>query len=142
MDMNLVDFLMVHMSCASIDELNQKLNQRRRVARAKSVLKHTKLLTNHLRKNTEVKFDRLFYQPCYAFRSKFLNVSVEQYMYCKYKKRLSYPTLPCLGMRGRNGHYWLYPLEFIEVTNKHDQSALTAALENLDAAMENLDIEE
>lgn len=133
--MNLVDFLMVQMSCASIEELNKKLKCKRRVARAKSVLSHAKLLTNHQRRNIEVKFDRLFCQPCYAFRRKFLNVTVEQYMYCKYKKRLSYPSLPCLGMRGKNGHYWLYPLELIEVTDK-PKSDLEAAFEKLEILFE------
>jgi hypothetical protein len=42
-------------------------------------------------------------------------VSVEKYFYLRHRRRLHYPYLPCVAVRGGRGHLSFYPLEMLFV---------------------------
>ena len=113
--MNLVEFLMIAFRCGTTSELRDILVAPDGMERVTKALGACRLRTTHLKRNFTVRLDRLFAPPCYAFRHKFLLVTVVQYVYCKHHKLVTYKNLPCVGTKGRNGHYWLYPMEFLEV---------------------------
>ena len=52
----------------------------------------------------------------YAFGRHRSRVTIEQYVFCKYRITLRYPQLPCVIMYGGNGHRSFYPLELLYIS--------------------------
>lgn len=49
-----------------------------------------------------------------AFKGE-MRVSVYQYYFLRHRQRLLFPQLPCVAVKGGNGHVSFYPLEVLDV---------------------------
>ena len=72
----------------------------------------------------------------YAFGTHRCHVTIDQYIFCKYRITLRYPNLPCIVMFGGNGHRSYYPLELLYIVEEQRE------IKNIEEQIECLSINE
>ena len=76
-------------------------------------LSRSRLLTTHLRRNRKVKFSGLSLSGAdteFAYRG-YLNVTVQQHMYCRHGFVLRLADAPCVEERGNRNRVSYWPIE-------------------------------
>lgn len=64
----------------------------------------------------------------HAFRWHRCKATVEQYYFIKHNITLTYPNLPCIVVKGGNGHLYFYPIEMLYIPS----DLLSENLKNVD----------
>jgi hypothetical protein len=87
------------------------------IIRNNDFLRQLELKTTHLRENIPISGEFLTRKNArnlLAIRGR-MAVSVEKFYYLRHRRRLQYPYLPCVAVRGGQGHLSFYPMEVIIV---------------------------
>jgi hypothetical protein len=111
----LIDHLCEFNGCL-INELGDKM--RNDIDRNNEFLRQLNLITTHLQQHNfhllGEFFTRKNSRKLLAIRGR-MAVSVEKFFYLRHRRRLQYPYLPCVAVRGGRGHLSFYPLEMLFV---------------------------
>jgi hypothetical protein len=88
------------------------------IIRNNEFLRQLNLMTTHLKQNNlNIVGEFLTRKNAHnllAIRGR-MAVSVEKFFYLRHRRRLHYPYLPCVAVRGGRGHLSFYPLETLFV---------------------------
>jgi hypothetical protein len=112
---SLIDLLCDFNGC-QINDLGDAL--RNAIVRNNEYLRQLELMTTHLQEHNFPILGEFLTKKnarnLLAIRGR-MAVSVEKFFYLRHRRRLQYPYLPCVAVRGGRGHLSFYPLEVLFV---------------------------
>lgn len=122
--MPLIHHLFDYNNCQNMVELEEAM--RKNYESNVEFIRSLHLKTNHLRpptKNIPLQaafLTRKSARALLAFKGE-MRVTVYQFYYLRHRLRLIHPQLPCIAVKGGNGHLSFYPLEVIDAANQQNE---------------------